>query len=103
MTDVRDHEGINEESLENVAGGSSKNQDYIHDLSRFIVRHVHGVIHYDKTSCLTMRKAPDGEIMYGYGRQNGDEILVHGSYKEAGWLFAYQKGKYGYVNANYVW
>ena len=86
---------MGDKSLEEAAGGS-RNHDYIHDLSRFIVRHVHGVIHYDDTSCLTMRKAP-------YGWQNGDEILVHGSYKENGWLFAYQKGKYGYVNANYVW
>ncbi len=50
-----------------------------------------------------MRKSPNGEVIYGYGWQNGDEILVHGSYKEGGWLFAYQRGKYGYVNPNYVW
>ena len=93
---------INEQALEETAGGS-KNYDYVHDLSRFIVRHVHGVVHYDSTSCLTMRKSPNGEVIYGYGWQNGDELLVHGSYTENVWLFAYQRGKYGYVNPNYVW
>ena len=103
MTEEKNFEmnEINEQALEETAGGS-KNYDYIHDLSRFIVRHVHGVVHYDSTSCLTMRKSPNGEVIYGYGWQNGDEILVHGSYTEGGWLFAYQRGKYGYVNPNYV-
>ena len=59
---------INEQALEETAGGS-KNYDYIHDLSRFIVRHVHGVVHYDSTSCLTMRKTPNGEE-YGYVNPN---------------------------------
>ena len=52
MTEEKNFEmnEINEQALEETAGGS-KNYDYIHDLSRFIVRHVHGVVHYDSTSC----------------------------------------------------
>ena len=105
MTEEKNFEmnEMNEQALENTAGGNDGGYDYVHDLSRFIVRHVHGVVHYDSTSCLTMRKSPNGEVIYGYGWQNGDEILVHGSYKEGGWLFAYQRGKYGDVNPNYVW
>ena len=64
MTEEKNFEmnEINEQALEETAGGS-KNYDYIHDLSRFIVRHVHGVVHYDSTSCLTMRKSPNGEVI----------------------------------------
>lgn len=101
--EIKKTEEISDQELQEAAGGSSTGHDYVHDLSRFIVRHVHGVIHYDDTSCLTMRKEPGGEIIHGYGWQNGDEILIHGSYKEKGWYFAYQKGIYGYVNPNYVW
>ena len=60
------------------------------------------LFNYDITSCLTLRKSPNGEIIYGCGWQNGDSILVHGSYREGNWLFAYQNGKFGYVNGNYV-
>ena len=51
MTEEKNFEmnEINEQALEETAGGS-KNYDYVHDLSRFIVRHVHGVVHYDSTS-----------------------------------------------------
>ena len=64
---------INEQALEETAGGS-KNYDYVHDLSRFIVRHVHGVVHYDSTSCLTMRKTPNGEVR----RDPGPRLLHRG-------------------------
>ena len=91
----------NFENLESVAGGNN-GYDRIHDLSCFIQRTVCNVVHYDSTSCLTLRKSPNGEIIYGCGWQNGDSILVHGSYREGNWLFAYQNGKFGYVNGNYV-
>ena len=91
----------NFENLESVAGGND-GYDRIHDLSCFIQRTVCNVVHYDSTSCLTLRKSPNGEIIYGCGWQNGDSILVHGSYSEGNWLFAYQNGKFGYVNGNYV-
>lgn len=91
---------VENENLEEVAGGSGC--DSVHDLSRFIQRTVCNVVHYDSTSCLTLRKTPNGEIIYGVGWQNGDPILVHGSYSEGCWLFAYKNGIYGYVNGNYV-
>ena len=98
---MADFDKINEQELDNAAGGNS-GTDWVHELSYFIVRTVHGVVHYDASSCLTMRKSPNGEVIYGYGWQNGDSILVHGQINEGGWLFAYQNGVYGYVNGNYV-
>ena len=92
---------VNETTLNNVAGGND-GMDSIHDLSRFIYRTVCNVVHYDDTACLTLRKSPNGEIISGIGWQNGDSILVHGSYSENGWLFAYANGIFGYVNGNYV-
>ena len=102
MAERKNYE-MNEQELEVIAGGNGANDDYLYDLGNFMIRHVHGVIHYDDTACLTMRRSPGGDVIPGYGWQNGDEILVHGSYKEGGWLFAYKNGKYGYVDANYVW
>ena len=92
---------VNENTLNNVAGGNDGN-DRLHDLSCFIYRTVCNVVHYDDTACLTLRRTPDGEIISGIGWQNGDSILVHGSYSEDGWLLAYANGIFGYVNGNYV-
>ena len=92
-------EKLNNENLENVNGG----YDRTHDLSCFIERTVTGVVHYDETACLTMRYEPNGTIIPGIGWQNGDRILVHGSYSEGNWLLAYKNGTFGYVNGNYVY
>ena len=93
---------LNEDELEQVAGGAKK--DTIHDLSLFVERTVCNVIMYDDTACLTLRRTPNGTIIPGVGWHNGDKILVHGSYKEQGWYFAYhtKSKKYGYVNPNNV-
>ncbi len=87
---------LNSEELNRVAGGQGGN-DLIHDLSRFVQRTVCNVIHYHDTACLTMSRSPNGSIIEGIGWQNGEPILVHGSYKEDGWYFAYKNGKFGYV------
>ena len=92
---------INNENLESVSGGAAGG-DTLHDLSRFIQRTVCNVIHYDDTACLTLRRTPNGQIIPGIGWQNGEQILVHGQYKEDGWYFAYKNGKFGYVNPNNV-
>ena len=92
---------MNEDILNNVAGGNAGN-DWIHDLSRFIYRTVCNVVHYDETACLTLRREPGGDIIPGIGWQNGDSILVHGSYSEGRWLLAYADGIFGYVDGNYV-
>ena len=89
------------EEMETVAGGAARN-DSIHDLSQFIRRTVCNVIHYDDTACLTLRRTPNGAVIPGVGWQNGESILVHGTYKEDGWYFAYINDKYGYVNPNNV-
>ena len=94
-------DNLKNQELENVTGGGSGN-DYLHDLGNFIYRTVCNVIHYDDTACLTLRRSPNGSIIEGIGWQNGDSILVHGSYREDGWYFAYKNGVYGYVNPNNV-
>ena len=93
---------VNVEELNNVAGGNADGYDYIHDLNNFVYRTVCNVIHYDDTACLTLRRSPDGDIISGFGWQNGDSILVHSSYAEDGWLFAYADGVFGYVKASCV-
>ena len=86
--------------LDSVSGGSGG--DYIHDLSCFIHKTVCNVICYDDTSGLTMRNSPGGDIIPGICWRNGDAIMVHGQYSEDGWSFAYESGKYGYVDSKYV-
>ena len=73
MAERKNYE-MNEQELEGIAGGNGANDDYLYDLGNFMIRHVHGVIHYDDTACLTMRRSPGGEVIPGYGWQNGDEI-----------------------------
>ena len=73
---------LGEEELQKAAGGQG-GYDRIHDLSCFIQRTVCNVVQYDSTACLTLRRSPNGEIIPGYGWQNGDPILVHGSYSES--------------------
>ena len=97
----KDMRELSMEEMETVSGGATSN-DSLHDLNRFIQRTVCNVIHYDDTACLTLRKTPNGAIISGVGWQNGDPILIHGTYREDGWYFAYINGKYGYVNPNNV-
>ena len=89
------------DEMEKFAGGAGST-DRIHDLSMFTQRIVCNVVHYDDSARLTLRYTPGGEIIPGVGWQNGESILIHGSYTEGGWLFAYKGGKFGYVNPNYV-
>ena len=94
-------EALNEDQLNEVNGGQG-GVDYIHNLNNFVYRTVCNVIHYDDTACLTLRREPAGSIIEGVGWQNGDPILVHSSYRQDGWYFAYKNGLYGYVNPNNV-
>ena len=89
------------EEMEAVSGGAS-GYDSIHDLGMFVYRTVVNVIHYDDTCRLTMHETPDGTVIPGVGWQNGEQILVHVSYRESNWYYAYKNGIYGYVNPNYV-
>ena len=92
---------LSEQELEKAAGGQGA-VDRTHDLSCFIQRTVCNVVHYDSTACLTLRRSPNGEIIPNVGWQNGEPILVHGSYSEDGWYFAYKNGLFGFVNPNFV-
>ena len=94
---------LNLDELEEVSGGKSA-ADGLHNLKNFSYRTVCGVVHYDSTACLTLRRTPNGAIIQGVGWQNGDRILVHKTYREDGWYFAYDTRKkvYGYVNPKNV-
>ena len=99
-------ENMNLEELQNVSGGNDgKNPvDPIHNLANFSTRTVCNVVHYDATACLTLRKTPGGDQIPGVGWQNDDKILIHNTYTEGGWYFAYdtKSGLYGYVNPNNI-
>ena len=92
---------MNSENLDNVAGGNSGNGgDWVYGT-------VHGVVHYDSSSCLTLRNAPDGAVMFTnagkpMGWQNGDSALVQPSSRQGNWVRAQWNGNYGWTNANYV-
>ena len=91
---------LTDEELDAVAGGRAEGSDSLRDLSNFITRTVCNVVRYDDTSCLTLRKTPNGAIIPGAGWQNGDTIPIHNDYTESGWYFAYDNktGKFGFVN-----
>lgn len=96
-------QALNDDQLEQVSGGvGNGSYDYLHDPKNFVTMTVCNVIHYDATACLTLRKSPNGEIIYGIGWQNGDKIEVHKDYKPEGWYFAKKGNTYGYVNPNNV-
>ena len=92
---------LSDEELDAVSGGAGGNKSYIFDLSRFTSRIV---CNDDDTACLTLRRTPSGAIIPGIGWKNGERIMVHREYTEAGWYFAYDNrtDKYGYVNPNCV-
>ena len=89
------------DEMETIAGGVQENE-YLHDLGRFVLRTVCNVIHYDDTSCLPLQRTPGGAVIPGIGWQNGEPIMVHGQYMEDGWYFACRNGSFGYVNPNNV-
>ena len=91
---------VNAEDLEQVTGGYSGSGDWVYGV-------VHGVIHYDASSCLTLRNAPDGAVMYTdagkpLGWQNGDVALIQPSSRQGNWVRAQINGVTGWTNINYV-
>ena len=84
------------------AAGGRVGQDRIHDLNRFIRKTVCNGIHGDDADYLTLHGTPDGEVIPGIGWRNGENILIHGRYKEKGWYFAFKDGFFGYVNPKNV-
>ena len=96
-------EKINPESLENAAGGCNDEGPG----NQWVYGTVHGVVHYDASSCLTLRNAPDGAVVYTdagkpVGWQNGDTIECQPGSRQGSWIRA-RKGQFtGWTNCNYV-
>ena len=90
-------------NLENVAGGNDGTERL-----GFTYETVHDVVHYDSSSCLTLRDAPDGNVLYTdagkpVGWQNGDSIHVQPSSRTGHWIKAVKGNFVGWVNTNFVW
>ncbi len=100
---------LSDEDMSQLAGGvglSNNRNDKKHYRGNFIKKHVHGVVHYDGASELTIRKTPGGTPYYGAGWQNNQIILVN-RYKSTwrgkwAWCFSTKKGGvFGYVDSKY--
>ena len=100
MTDMNK---INNEELVNVTGGNDGSERI-----GFTYGTVHDVVHYDASSCLTLRDAPDGNVLYTdagkpVGWQNGDSIQVQPGSRTGHWIKAAKGNFVGWVNTNFVW
>ena len=78
---------INDEKLlNNVTGGNDGLPS-----GSWVYGTVHGVVHYDSSSCLTLRNAPGGDVMYTdsgrpMGWQNGESAMVKPSSRNDDWI-----------------
>ena len=93
----------NLENLENVSGGCDGCGD-----GNWCYATVHGVVHYDSSSCLTLRDCPNGSVMYTnagrpMGWQNGECALIQPASRSGNWVKANWNGCIGWTNANYLW
>ena len=91
-------EKINNENIENVAGGNA-GQDYVHDLNNYVWK---TVCNLPAGSCLVMQYNPGGAFIQGMQYWNGNAIFVHKNFWENGYFLAYSNGIYGFVDAQYV-
>ena len=94
---------IDDQKLENASGGNDGNS-----YNDWVSGTVHDVIYYDASSCLTLRNAPDGRVMYTSGGkpmgwQNGEQALVLPSSRTGDWIRANWNGNSGWVDARHVW
>ena len=94
---------INDDMLNGVTGGNDGLPS-----GSWVYGTVHGVVHYDSSSCLTLRNAPGGDVMYTdsgrpMGWQNGESAMVKPSSRNGDWIQAQWNGVLGWTNANYVW
>ena len=101
---MSDLKKVNDEILEDVSGG---NGEYGY-ADTWMYGTVHDVVDYGPGSCLSLRNAPDGDVMYNadgtpMGWQNGESIYVSASSRIGNWMKAQYGSVIGWVNANYVW
>ena len=78
------------------------------DYGNWVYATVHGVVHYDSSSCLTLRDCPNGNVMYTdagkpMGWQNGDSALIQPGSRQGDWVRAKWNGCLGWKNAIYLW
>ena len=88
--------GLNNEELEQVAGGNSRN-DTMYNLSYYAYR----TVSVPAGTLLVMQEKPRGNFLSTY-YTNGESIFVNMRYAENGYLLAYKDGVYGYVDMQYV-
>ena len=92
---------INEQELGNITGGNDGGA------GAWIYATVYGVVHYDASSCLTLRNAPGGDVMYTeagrpMGWQNGELAYICPSTRTGHWVQANWNGVSGWTDANYL-
>lgn len=94
---------MNDVELDAVAGGNDglTPNDQIHNLAWFSE---HTVAHLPAGTTLVMMTTHSGQgsVMPGHVFHNGDKILIHSRYWEGGCFLAYDRGEFGYVDAQYV-
>ena len=93
---------INNENLENIAGGNDGCPE------GWVYATVHSVVHYDSSSCLTLRDCPGGNVKYTnagrpMGWQNGECALIQPCSRQGDWVMAQWNGVCGWTNANYLY
>ncbi len=86
---------LNNEELEQVAGGVSDDTKY--NLSYYAYK----TVSVPPGTLLVMQEKPGGEFMSTY-YMDGESILVNMRYAKNGYLLAYKNGVYGFVDMRYV-
>ena len=87
---------LNNDELEDVSGGANP-QDIKFNLSYFGYR----TVSVPAGTLLVMQERPRGDFLGTY-YVDGESILINMCYSEAGYLFAYKDGVYGYVDMQFV-
>ena len=95
---------LDDAKLEEVAGGNAGQFGPIDDVHNTAYYVPHKVCNLPPGTCLCMMTyhSGGGSVMPGHQFYNGDEIWIHSKYWEGGCFLAYDKGEFGYVDAQYV-
>ena len=95
---------LGDEKLEHVAGGNDGQFGPIDDVHNTAYFSPHTVCNLPPGTSLVMKTyhSGGGSVMPGHRFHNGDEIWIHSRYWEGGCFLAYDRGEFGYVDAQYV-